>query len=270
MIETIKIHDILTIAFEAGQKILDIYHAETFEVDLKSDASPVTIADKTAHYYIYEQLAAKYPDIPIISEEGEIPDFTTRQQWPYTWLVDPLDGTKEFIKKNGEFTVNIGLIENGSPIAGVIYIPAQETMYFASKEIGSYKLTDCTRILGQATEQLLEAAQKLPLPKQHDGIHVVVSRSHFSSETESYLKQLAQQYSKVETISSGSSIKMCLVAEGAADVYPRLSYSMEWDTAAGEAIVKYSGAHVEVYPSKVQMQYNKQQLKNPFHVVHRV
>lgn len=269
MIETIKIHDILTIAFEAGQKILDIYHAESFEVDLKSDASPVTIADKTAHQYIYEQLTDKYPDIPIISEEGEILDFKTRQQWPYTWLVDPLDGTKEFIKKNGEFTINIGLIENGSPIAGVIYIPAQETMYFASKATGSYKLSDCTRIIGQSTEQLLASAQKLPLPKQHDAIRVVVSRSHFSPETECYLKQLAQLYPKVETISSGSSIKMCLVAEGAADIYPRLSYSMEWDTAAGEAIVTYSGAHVEVYPSKLPMQYNKEQLKNPFHIVHR-
>lgn len=267
MLETINIQDILAIAYEAGKKTLAIYHSDRFDVDLKNDASPVTIADKAAHQIIHEQLANLYPDIPIISEEGQIADFAVRQKWRSAWLVDPLDGTKEFIKKNGEFTINIGLIENGVPVLGVIYIPAQDTMYFASLEIGSYKLSNCTHSLEAQT--VMQAAQQLPLPKMHDGLRIVVSRSHFSPETENYLSELTQQYAKVETISSGSSIKMCLVAEGAADVYPRLSYSMEWDTAAGEAIVKYSGAQVEVYPSQQPMLYNKEHLKNPFHVVRR-
>lgn len=267
MINTIEINDVLAIAFEAGKKILDIYHADTFEVDVKSDASPVTIADKTAHHYIYEQLISRYSNIPIISEEGTIPDFEARAAWRYAWLVDPLDGTKEFIKKNDEFTVNIGLIDNGTPVLGVIYIPAQDVIYFASRDIGAYKLTHCTQAFTQ--QDVLQQAQKLPLTKQHEGVRVVVSRSHSSAETESYLNELAQQHAVVETIASGSSIKMCLVAEGTADIYPRLSYSMEWDSAAGEAITRYSGAQVEVYPTKMPMQYNKENLKNPFHIVYR-
>lgn len=267
MIDQMNITDILTIAFEAGTKILAIYDADTLEVDLKNDASPVTIADKTAHHHIFEQLSLRYPQIPIISEEGDIADFATRASWRYAWLVDPLDGTKEFIKKNGEFTINIGLIEHGTPILGVIYIPAQDTMYFASREIGAYKLTNCTLTLTQ--EDVLQLAQRLPLAKQHDGVRVVVSRSHSSAETEDYLQKLMQQHASVETIPSGSSIKMCLVAEGVADIYPRLSYSMEWDSAAGEAIATYSGARVEVYPTKVPMRYNKENLKNPFHLVYR-
>lgn len=267
MLTTIQIHDIVKIAFEAGQKILPIYDTDQLQVDVKSDDSPVTIADQTAHDHIYEQLSACYPDIPVISEEGTIADFTTRKEWRTAWLVDPLDGTKEFIKKNGEFTINIGLIEAGVPVVGVIYIPAQDVMYFASRDIGSYKLANCVHAFAQ--QDITGAAQKLPLPKQHEGIRVVVSRSHSSAETEHYLNELAQQHTIIETIASGSSIKMCLVAEGAADIYPRLSYSMEWDTAAGEAIARYSGAHVEVYPTKSPMQYNKEHLKNPFHIVYR-
>ncbi|MER2108371.1 MAG: 3'(2'),5'-bisphosphate nucleotidase CysQ [Solibacillus sp.] len=267
MLKTIQIHDIVKIAFEAGQKILPIYKTDHLKVDVKSDDSPVTLADKTAHYYIYEQLSTRYPDIPVISEEGDIADFTVRKEWRYAWLVDPLDGTKEFIKKNGEFTINIGLLQEGVPVLGVIYIPAQDIMYFASSDIGSYKLANCAQAL--AEQDVTGAAQKLPLPKQHEGIRVVVSRSHSSAETEDYLNELAQQHTIIETIASGSSIKMCLIAEGVADIYPRLSYSMEWDTAAGEAIARYSGAHVEVYPTKFPMQYNKENLKNPFHIVYR-
>ncbi|WP_042477391.1 3'(2'),5'-bisphosphate nucleotidase CysQ [Bacillus ndiopicus] len=267
----IQILNIVNIAFKAGQEILDVYNTDTVNVEFKNDESPLTIADKKSHHLIYNQLVNDYPHIPVISEEGVIIDYAQRSHWKTAWLVDPLDGTKEFIKRNGEFTVNIGLIENGTPVLGVIYCPVLDSIYFASSEIGSYKLTDCTENLKEidTEETLLALSQKLPIDTNRESFAIAVSRSHFSSDTEAYIQAKREQHQHVELVTSGSSIKMCLVAEGKVDVYPRLSYSMEWDTAAGEAIVKYSGGHVFNFTTKEPLQYNKPQLKNPFHIVTR-
>lgn len=268
MNQTIDILTIVNITYEAGQKILEIYHNHSVHVEWKNDESPLTIADKQSHHYICEQLLNNYPNIPLISEEGDLLDYEQRKHWHTAWLVDPLDGTKEFIKRNGEFTVNIGLIENATPVLGVIYVPVQDTMYVAYKKIGSYKLTHCSEKLHTIHNEadLLVASYKLPLQHTKESFHIAVSRSHFSDETEHFINQVKQRHTNVQTIASGSSIKMCLVAEGIADVYPRLSYSMEWDTAAGEAIVKYSGGSVLDYETNKPMQYNKPNLKNPFHI----
>ncbi|WP_107841038.1 3'(2'),5'-bisphosphate nucleotidase CysQ [Metasolibacillus meyeri] len=267
----IQILEPIHIAFKAGQEILNVYNSETVRVELKHDESPLTIADKKAHHVIYTQLVNNYPHIPVISEEGELLDYAERSKWNAVWLVDPLDGTKEFIKRNGEFTVNIGLIENGTPVLGVIYCPVLDTMYFASSEIGSYKLTNCTENLQKIASEntLLTIARKLPFETTRESFAIAVSRSHFSGETEAYIQKMRVQHPHVELITSGSSIKMCLVAEGKVNVYPRLSYSMEWDTAAGEAIVKYSGGQVLDASTNEPMLYNKKHLKNPFHIVTR-
>ncbi|MEK4426771.1 3'(2'),5'-bisphosphate nucleotidase CysQ [Solibacillus sp. FSL K6-1523] len=265
----IKVLDVIKIALEAGKHILDVYHSNNVTVEYKNDASPVTIADKKSHNYICQQLSKHYPNIPLISEEGDLPNYEQRQQWHTAWFIDPLDGTKEFIKRNGEFTVNIALVEKGIPILGVIYSPAQDLMYFASSWHGSYKLSNCHAILPTIHHEfeLIKTAQQLPINYSNEAFSIVVSRSHFSSETQAYVDQIQQQVGDVHIIEAGSSIKMCLIAEGVAQIYPRLSYSMEWDTAAGEAIVMYSGGKVEEYGTQSPLQYNKEHLKNPFHIV---
>ncbi|MGE7023667.1 3'(2'),5'-bisphosphate nucleotidase CysQ [Solibacillus cecembensis] len=267
--QLVKVLDIVKIAFEAGKHILDVYHSDSVEVDYKNDASPVTIADKKSHHSICQQLSIQYPNIPLISEEGDLPNYQQRKHWHTAWLIDPLDGTKEFIKRNGEFTVNIALIEKGTPILGVIYSPAQDLMYFASSWHGSYKLSNCRATLSTiySEAELIKAAEKLPIFHSRKSLGIVVSRSHFSSDTQAYIDQIQQQVGDVHIIKAGSSIKMCLIAEGVAHIYPRLSYSMEWDTAAGEAIVTYSGGKVEEYGTHSPLQYNKVHLKNSFHIV---
>lgn len=267
----IQILEPIRIAFKAGQEILTVYHTNEMNIELKNDESPVTIADKRAHQIIYTQLISSYPHIPVISEEGELADYTERSKWHALWLVDPLDGTKEFIKRNGEFTVNIALVEDGTPVLGVIYCPVLDTMYFASSELGSYQLINCTQRLEKIDSEgaLLTIAQKLPIETARESFAIAVSRSHFSNETEAYIQKMREQHQQIELLTSGSSIKMCLVAEGKVDVYPRFSYSMEWDTAAGEAIVKYSGGQVLDTTTNQPLLYNKAQLKNPFHIVTR-
>lgn len=270
-IDTIQLTHIVHIAFEAGQKILNVYSKENFGIEYKEDASPVTLADEQSHTHIIAKLSEHYSHIPILSEEGDLPSYEERKNWRLAWVVDPLDGTKEFIKRNGEFTVNIALIEHGTPILGVIYSPAQDIIYFANSGVGSYKLENCQVTLSsiQLDDDLLNASQKLPLYKTTTTT-VAVSRSHFSSETASFIEQLKSRPDDyIPVIEAGSSIKMCLVAEGTASIYPRLSYSMEWDTAAGEAIVKYSGGQVLEYPTNEPLRYNKENLKNPFHIVKR-
>lgn len=264
----IRILEPIHIAFKAGQEILKVYNTETVNVEFKGDESPLTIADKRSHHLIETELVRCYPRIPVISEEGEIVDYAQRSKWHTAWLVDPLDGTKEFIKRNGEFTVNIGLIENGTPVLGIIYCPVQDTMYFASSIIGSYKLINCTQNLQKIDTEniLLTLSQKLPIATNREVFAIAVSRSHFSSDTEDYIQKMQELHHNIELVTSGSSIKMCLVAEGRVDVYPRLSYSMEWDTAAGEAIVKYSGGKVLDSTTNEPLHYNKEQLKNPFHI----
>ena len=249
----------LKTSVEAGKAIMEVYHSDDFNVQIKSDSSPLTKADLAAHNIIVSHLRST--NIPILSEEDANVSFEERSKWNRFWLVDPLDGTKEFIKKNDEFTVNIALIENGVPILGVIYLPVFETIYFASNEIGSFFQKNIS-----IAQKMIETAEKLPrkLPEVYT---VVGSRSHMNEQTQAYFSELEKEKGKIEIISKGSSLKLCMVAEGSAHEYPRFGPTMEWDTAAGHAIALYSGARVTKDDKKTDLVYNKKNLLNPFFIV---
>ncbi|MDT0687702.1 3'(2'),5'-bisphosphate nucleotidase CysQ [Autumnicola psychrophila] len=247
----------------AGKRIMEIYDNEDFEVEAKEDESPLTKADIASHNIIMSYLEKL--DIPILSEEGKDLAYKDRQKWLKLWIVDPIDGTKEFIKKNGEFTVNIALIEDQKPILGVIYVPALKELYFAAEGIGSYKLIGITEFPGM--QEILKTAKKLPLPSEEKKYTVVASKSHLSSETKEYISSLEQKHGEVNTISVGSSLKLCMVAEGKADCYPRFAPTMEWDTAAGQAICTFAGKKVIDYKTKEEMQYNRENLLNNWFLV---
>lgn len=246
-------------ALEAGEEIMMVYKSKDFGVEVKADDSPLTLADKRANAVIMERLQTT--EFPILSEEGKHLPYSVRKGWKSLWIVDPLDGTKEFIKRNGEFTVNIALVEDGCPILGVVYVPVKSELYFAAKDYGSFKMSlDPQKKL----DDIISQAEMLPLPIKNRKMTVVASRSHLSPETEKYIQSLDQD---VEIISSGSSIKICLVAEGRADVYPRFAPTMEWDTAAGHAIALYAGKNVYQTDEKNAVIYNKEDLLNPWFVV---
>jgi 3'(2'), 5'-bisphosphate nucleotidase len=249
-------------AIDAGKEILEVY-STSFGIELKDDRSPLTEADKRAHLVIQKALSATA--LPLLSEEGRSIPFEERKAWNRFWLVDPLDGTKEFIRRNGEFTVNIALIENGQPVAGVIFVPVTGVLYFGSAETGSYINEHPEG--AENWEQLLNNSVLLPRKSGERLYTVVGSRSHLSSETETFISALRKKYGELNFISQGSSIKICLVAEGKADVYPRLSPTMEWDTAAGHAIAKAAGCTVLTWPGETELRYNKENLLNPFFVV---
>ena len=251
-------------ALQAGQKIMDIYQSDDFDIQLKSDDSPLTKADIASHTIIESFL--KDTTIPVLSEEGKTISFEERQSWSQLWIVDPIDGTKEFIKRNGEFTVNIALVENQRPILGVIYAPVLNTLYFSLEGMGAFKLTvDSDELV--PLEEMLVKSQKLPLAKQKPAYTIVASRSHLSSETEAFIDQMKSQHGAVELISKGSSLKLCMVAEGTADCYPRFAPTMEWDTAAGHAICKEAGFNVIDWTTKTEMLYNRMQLRNEWFLV---
>jgi len=257
MLNKIKVQDIVMLAKQAGGAIMAIYQKD-FEVEFKADESPLTEADKAAHKIIEAGLQAldiaNNASIPLMSEEGKNISYDDRKDWEYFWMVDPVDGTKEFVKKNGEFTVNIALIHQGVPVLGVVYAPALDEMYWAKKGEGAYK-----------------DGQVLPLK---DAVHrekytIVASRSHMSDETRQFIDAIETNKEK-ELVSIGSSLKICLVAEGAADVYPRIAPTMEWDTAAAHAIVLEAGMGMKSYENGSVLGpliYNKQNLLNPFFVV---
>ena len=257
-----KIKELLHIAIkaslEAGNEILEVYDSD-FAVEHKEDKSPLTLADKNAHIIISEHL--KDTGLPILSEEGKEISYEERKDWEYFWMVDPLDGTKEFVKRNGEFTVNIALIHNGDPVMGVIYVPVTEVLYYGAKDMGAYRTSkpDLTDVFS--------GGEQLPLVNGRTKYIVVASRSHMSTETEEFVEQLKQEHGEVEIVSMGSSLKICLVAEGSADIYPRFAPTMEWDTAAGHAIVQAAGKQVIDYNSGEQMKYNKENLLNDWFIV---
>ncbi len=244
----IQMAKIVSITKLAGKAILNIYHDAEFSqvVDFKSDNSPLTLADRAAHDVIVDQLDKTYPDIPIISEEGaEIP-YEKRKKYRIYWLVDPLDGTKEFIKRNGEFTVNIALIENGVPVLGVVHVPVVDVTYYGSGESGAFMSE------GTAEPRQIKINHK-------DANRIAVrSKSHPSPEEEIVL----DQYQVVESISRGSSLKFCMVAEGKADIYYRHGPTMEWDTAAGQAVVEAAGGKVLSGTGPEPFVYNKPSLLN--------
>lgn len=254
-------------ALRAGEKIFSIYDDPTsdFQIERKADNSPLTIADRRAHEVI-SQILCDTP-YPILSEEGKLLPYSERKSWNTLWIVDPLDGTKEFIKRNGEFTVNIALVHDSIPIMGVIYLPVKKELYFAEEGLGAYKLSDITTCEGLSLDELLAAADRLPATATSDKFIIVASRSHLSRETEDYIEEKKRCYDNVELISSGSSIKICLVAEGKADVYPRFAPTMEWDTAAGHAIARAAGKEIYQAGKEEALLYNKEDLLNPWFIV---
>jgi len=257
MLNKINTQDVVAVAKQAGQAIMEIYQKD-FDIEFKADESPLTEADKAAHNIIEQGLkeldSKNNADIPLLSEEGKNIPYSIRKNWEYFWMVDPVDGTKEFIKRNGEFTVNIALIHQGISVLGVVYAPALNQMYWAKKGEGAFK-----------------DGGKLPLKtaKQRDTYKVVASRSHMSDETKRFIDEIETDKKK-ELIAIGSSLKICLVAEGEADIYPRLGPTMEWDTAAANAVVLEAGGRVSVYEKANianQLIYNKEDLLNPFFIV---
>tara|TARA_B100001093_G_scaffold84203_1_gene75728 strand:+ start:6778 stop:7569 length:792 start_codon:yes stop_codon:yes gene_type:complete len=250
-------------AIEAGKDILTIYKSDDFEIESKEDNSPLTKADKAAHKIISSILQES--KIPILSEEGKSIPYETRKYWNKLWIVDPIDGTKEFIKRNGEFTVNIALIENNKPVIGVILAPASGVLYFSEKNIGAFKSS--TNLNYFNPENLLAEALPLPLNHENKVYTVVASRSHLSKETEAYLENLRTKHGEVKFISIGSSLKLCMVAEGKANCYPRFAPTMEWDTAAGQAICEAAGFQVIDFKAKKSMIYNREDLLNNWFTV---
>lgn len=261
---------ILETAIQAGKAILKIYNDRSYDVDLKEDQSPLTTADLASNRIINENLSGS--GYPVLSEENKSIPYEKRKDWQEFFLVDPLDGTKEFIKRNGEFTVNIALIRDGIPASGVIYAPVPDILYWGSEENGSWKLNNASGF-DLFHEDLYSHAQLLPLEKpgpSHNKTRVVASKSHFSQETEDFIQKITASGKETELVSKGSSLKLCLVAEGSADVYPRLGPTMEWDTGAGHAIAKFAGCRVVRYDTGEEMRYNKEDLRNPWFIVENV
>ncbi len=252
-------------AFLAGIEIMKVY-ATAFEVEHKSDNSPLTKADQNAHIVIKHAL--QKTDLPVLSEEGRDIPFDERKDWDHFWMVDPLDGTKEFVKRNGEFTVNIARIEKNQAESGVIYVPVTGTMYFGVAGFGAYKMEHFTsEHLRQGFEEWVASAKKLPITNSNRPYTVVGSRSHNSDETVDFMKKLRGEHGDFEVVSMGSSLKICLVAEGVADIYPRFAPTMEWDTAAGHGIVRAAGKDIIDYSTQSRMVYNKENLLNNWFVV---
>jgi len=249
-------------SIKGGHAIMEVY-ASDFAVEHKEDKSPLTLADKNCNDVI--EMYLKDTEIPFLSEEGAKISYADRKDWEYSWLVDPLDGTKEFVKRNGEFTVNIALIHNGTPIMGVIYVPVKEELYFALEGLGTYKMSRNTII--DNLEDLITKSDKLPINYNRDNYVIVGSRSHMSAETEVFFEEMKKAHGQVEVIAVGSSLKLCMVAEGKADAYPRYAPTMEWDTGAGHAIAKYAGFSVKQYNSSEDVVYNKEDLLNPWFLV---
>lgn len=242
-----NLEKIIEIAREAGDAILDVYNSEDFGIENKADNSPLTKADKASHNIIVAELKKNFPEIPILSEEGKAIPFEERKNWERFWCVDPLDGTKEFIKRNGEFTVNIALIENQKPVAGVIFVPVTKELYYGDIENGSFKV-----YANGQTAQLHVSGKT-----SKDELIVVQSRSHSGEEEENFYSQFKVK----EKLSRGSSLKICMVAEGRADLYFRGGPTWEWDTAAGHAILLGAGGRF-TNKDGTELVYNKEVIKN--------
>jgi len=259
------ISDVIGISKEAGEEILKVYNRD-IDVQYKEDKSPITEADRKSHEVILKGLRNVNPNIPILSEEGKDIPYEKRKSWEYFWLVDPLDGTKEFIKRNGEFTVNIALIHRQKPVFGVVYAPALNKLYYGGKDLGGYMIEKGNRV----------KLERKPLNSKK--LTVVASRSHMNEETKEFIEALKRFYRNVETTSIGSSLKICLLAEGKADIYPRIGPTMEWDTAAAHAVLNSIGGRMVVYNNQKTLKeleesdeliYNKENLLNPYFIAYR-
>ena len=246
-------------ALLAGEKIMEVYASDDFGVVKKDDFSPLTKADREAHLQISNILEST--QIPVLSEEGIHLAYAERVLWKTFWLVDPLDGTKEFINRNDEFTVNIALIHESHPIAGVIYIPVSKELYVGIVGSGAWKIVnpepDCT------VDQISQHGIKLPKGNKNTEYTVIASRSHLNAETDAFVENLKKNHQEIKIIRKGSSIKFCMIAEGTADIFPRFGPTMEWDSAAGHAIVKAAGKNVFHTDQQTEIRYNKENLLNP-------
>ena len=272
-------------AVRAGEAIQEVYGKDDLDIETKADDSPLTIADKRSNHIITEAL--KETGIPILSEEGKDIPFDERRLWIRFWLVDPLDGTKEFINRNGEFTVNIALVENEQPVFGVVFAPVVGELYVGIQGRGAYLCRE-EKYFTQPLDYLVQFADSLPLEvqevetgkdqakesistqgKPEDAIllRVVASRSHYNDETRSYVESLNSGRKEVSLVNRGSSLKLCMVASGEADIYPRLGPTMEWDTAAAHAVVRAAGRNVLRVDNGEELRYNKENLLNPYFVV---
>ena len=277
----------------AFPEILSVYRG-SFSVDTKADRSPITEADRRSNRVITEELSRHSP-YPILSEEGRSIPFSERRDWQRFWVVDPLDGTKEFVKRNGEFTINIALVEGSVPVLGVVYAPLPDLLYFAWEDSGarprgallngassggrsgSYRLEGFSKLAARMPDDLVERAVKLPASEpfnfdetqKRELITVIGSRSHRGPHFEGYVRSLNRRYAeRVEVRTSGSALKPCLVADGTADIYPRFGPTMEWDTAAPHAVVRGVGKRMVALDSDQELVYNKEQLVNPSFLVY--
>lgn len=247
----IDVNRIMQIAIIAGRKIYELYCQKELIVDYKQDKSPVTVADMLSNEIINAGLRKYYPDIPVISEECKEISYDIRKDWQCFWLVDPLDGTKEFIKGYGEFTVNIALVKEFKPVLGVVYLPVSDVLYCGEKELGSFKLKDAEH------NPDMDYAERIKVsPAKCENLIALKSRSHSTIEEEKYLSQYSIQCVK----EAGSSLKFCLIAEGCADIYFRSGHTYEWDTAAGQAVLECAGGYVNCEGR--DLKYNKKNLLN--------
>lgn len=250
-----QLQSLLHLAIQAAQsasmEILEVYNSDNFQTEVKGDNSPLTIADKRAHNAIVSIL--KSSNLPILSEEGKSIPYEERKNWKHFWMVDPLDGTKEFIKRNGEFTVNIALVEDQTPVLGVVVVPVTSEIFSAARELGAFINVD-----GKATQ----LSKRVSVDLKQSGIRVVASRSHMNEETQEFINELVNPV----LVSSGSSLKFMLLANGKADVYPRFAPTMEWDTAAAHAIINEVGLQVVQKDYKSEIIYNKPDLLNPYFI----
>lgn len=254
----------LSASLEAGKAIMDIYGGEDLGVEYKEDASPLTRADRAAHHVIMRHLEPT--GIPVLSEEGKHMPFEDRSEWDELWIVDPVDGTKEFIKRNGEFTVNIALVRQGRVAGGVVFAPVLGHVYVGVVGEGAWRLEVST---GADVEVAWNDRMALPMNIVQRPFTVVASRSHMSPETQAYVEEAKSIHGEVNLISKGSSLKLCMVAEGTADAYPRFAPTMEWDTAAGQAVCEAAGCDVIDQNTGEPMRYNREDLLNAWFLVSR-
>jgi 3'(2'), 5'-bisphosphate nucleotidase len=255
------LEQVMDLARQAGEKILEVYNrSESFDVETKKDDSPVTEADLAAHAILDPGLVSLLDQVPVLSEESTIPSYDIRSSWSRYWIIDPLDGTKEFIKKNGEFTVNIALVNEGVPVLGVVYVPVLNIFYCGMTGKGAIKVES-------GKQQQISTRNVSERSENNLPVEVVASRSHGAEKVDQMISSITDKLGPVETKNMGSSLKLCLVAEGQADIYPRLALTSEWDTAAAQAVVEAAGGKVIDIHHNVMRYNTKDDILNPFFFV---
>lgn len=258
MLKNLRIDALVELVSSAGKLIMQYYQSENIQIKTKADHSPVTNADQASNDLLIKGLSSIYPNTPIISEETIQTPFEIRKNWEYCWMIDPLDGTKEFIKRNGEFSVNLALIHNNKPVAGFIHFPVQGLTYYALEGQGAFKRSSKTDV-----RRLKIEYQKPRIESRNSKIRVMISRSHSGQHEMDFIEKLRSKGFETETLPHGSAMKHCLIAEGKGDIYPKFGICYEWDTAAGQIILEESGGRVTRTDNGESLSYNKVNLENP-------